>query len=103
MSTVSRRLPAQPHLDVPKRQARELLKQWRAALPEALDRIARQFPKSRKADHAKIAATTFRLSDAQLVVAREYGFSSWTQLKQRITASSLMIPLGAAIRADDRA
>jgi hypothetical protein len=29
MATVSRRLPEQPHLDVPKREARELLNQWR--------------------------------------------------------------------------
>ena len=31
MATVSRRLPQRPHLDIPKREARELLNAWRAA------------------------------------------------------------------------
>jgi hypothetical protein len=31
MATVSRRLPARPHLDIPKREARELLNACRAA------------------------------------------------------------------------
>jgi len=29
--TVSRRLPQRPHLDIPKREARELLNAWRVA------------------------------------------------------------------------
>ena len=39
MPTVSRRLPEKPDLDVPKREARSLLKEWQAKLPEALDRV----------------------------------------------------------------
>jgi len=31
MATVSRRLPQRPHLDIPRREARELLNAWRAA------------------------------------------------------------------------
>ena len=31
MATVSRGLPQRPHLDIPKREARELLNAWRAA------------------------------------------------------------------------
>jgi len=31
MATVSRRLPQRPHLDIPKREARELLNAWRTA------------------------------------------------------------------------
>jgi len=61
MATVSRGLPQRPHLDIPKREARDLLKQWRAAQPEALDRIRRRHPKFRAADHPAIAAATFRL------------------------------------------
>ena len=80
MATVSRGLPAKPHLEVPKREARELLVEWRAGSPEALDRIRRRHPKFRDADQTAIAAATFLLNDAQLVLAREYGFSNWAQL-----------------------
>ena len=39
MATVSRDLPERPHLDVPKREARELLDAWREGEIAALDRI----------------------------------------------------------------
>ena len=37
MATVSRDLPEQPHLDVPKREARELLNLCRKSDPDALE------------------------------------------------------------------
>ncbi len=101
MPTVSRGLPARPHLDVPKREARVLLDQCRNGDPESLARIRPRHPKFADADDSTIAAT-FRLSDAQLVIAREYGFSHWTELKQRIDANSVARALDTAIRADDR-
>lgn len=103
MTTVSRGLPRHPHLDVPKRQARELLAEWRSGRREALDRIRRRHPKFEHADDAAIAAGPCRLSDAQLVIAREYGLKHWTELKQRIDADTLARALAAAIRAGDRA
>src|SRR5215831_10630050 len=102
MATVSRGLPERPHLDVPKREARELLHQWRNAEPDALERIRHRHPRFAGADNSRVAAGPFRLSDAQLVIAREYGLAHWTELKQRITANSEMKLLAAAIRADDR-
>jgi hypothetical protein len=96
-------LPPRPHLDVPKRQARELLAAWRAAERDALDRIRRRHPKFADAPDATIAAGPFRLSDAQLVVAREYGLAHWTELKQRIGANTLAQALARAIRANDGA
>ncbi len=102
MATVSRGLPDRPHLDVPKREARALLKQWRAGLPEALDRIGRRHPKFREADPAAISAGKFLLNDAQLVVAREYGFSNWAELKERINANTVAGLLQEAIHKDDR-
>lgn len=102
MATVSRGLPDRPHLDVPKREARELLAQWRKGDPAALDRIRHRHPKYSAADDAAIAAAAFRLNDAQLVVAREYGFAHWTELKQRIEIDSPARALALAIRADDR-
>jgi ankyrin repeat protein len=101
MATVERRLPERPHLDVPKREARELLKEWRGRLPEALDRI-RRHPKFHEADHAAISAARFLLSDAQLVVAREYGFSNWAELKERIDGNTVAGLLQEAIHKDDQ-
>jgi hypothetical protein len=95
MSTVSRRLPAQPHLDVPKQQARELLRQYKAQVPDAIDRIRRRHPRY------DAIATRIKLSDAQLVIAREYGFDSWTQLKERITGNTAAQLIDKAIRAGD--
>jgi len=102
MSTVSRGLPERPHLDVPKREARELLDEWRKRDPEALERIRNRHPRFRGTDDPAVAAATFRLSDAQLVIAREYGFTNWALLKQRIESNSLARALALAIRADDR-
>lgn len=102
MATVSRRLPERPHLDVPKREARELLNQWRKGEPEAFDRIRRRHPRFAKSDNSVLAAEPFRLSDAQLVIAREYSFAHWAELKQRIAADASANALEAAIRADDR-
>ena len=89
MTTVSRGLPERPHLDVPKREARELLAPWRNGDRDALDRIRRRHPKFADADDAPVAAGPFRLSDAQYVIAREYGLAHWTELKQRIAATAL--------------
>src|SRR5688572_8587392 len=102
MATVSRDLPDRPHIDVPKREARELFKDWRAKSSEALDRIRGRHPKFREADDAAISAAKFLLNDAQLVIAREYGFSSWPELKQRINANTVAGLLQEAIRNDDR-
>ncbi len=102
MTTVSRDLPSRPHLDIPKREARNLLKQLRTGNPEALDRIRRRHPRFKDAGATTVKTAEFRLSDAQLVIAREYGFSHWAELKARINSNTLAERLDTAIRADDR-
>ena len=103
MPTVSRGLPERPHLDVPRREARELLDQWRDGQPEALERIRGRHPKYHDADRATLTTARLRLSDAQLVVAREYGFTNWSALKHRIELSAVADKLERAIHRDDRA
>ena len=100
MSTVSRDLPAQPHLDVPKRQARELLRQCKAKSIDALDRVRRRHSRFHKLGDGDIS-TLLKLSDTQLVIAREYGFSTWTQLKQRISDNTIAQLIDKAIRSND--
>jgi ankyrin repeat protein len=100
MSTVSRRLPASPHLDVPKQQARQLLQQCKAKSIDALDRIRRRHPRFHKAEDDDISIRA-KLSDAQLVIAWEYGFSSWRELKERITGSTTAQLIDTAIRSNN--
>jgi len=102
MATVSRGLPDRPHLDVPKREARELLEDWGKGDADALERIRHRHPRFQSADESVIATGPFRLSDAQLVIAREYGFAHWTELKQRIETNASAHALLAAIGANDR-
>lgn len=102
MATVSRGLPEKPHLDVPRREARSLLKDWRAKQPEALERVRRRHPRFRDTDTALSPEGKFLLNDAQLVVAREYGFSNWAELKERIQANTVAGLLQEAIHGDDR-
>jgi len=102
MATVSRGLPDRPHLDVPKREARELLADWRTGDGDALERIRHRHPRFATSDDQAIATAPFRLADAQLVIAREYGFAHWAELKQRIDANSPARALAFAIRAGDR-
>jgi hypothetical protein len=103
MPTVSRGLPARPHLDVPKREARELLEQCRKGERDGLDRILRRHPKFRDLPEDRLSASPIKLSDAQLVVAREYGFTNWAALKRRIAAHSIAHALEEAIRLGDTA
>ena len=102
MPTVTRRLPEQPHLDVPRRQARELLYAWRERIPEAVERIRHRHPKFQQRDGVA-DASALKLTDAQLVIAREYGFATWAALKQRIAAHRRARALQAALEEDDRA
>jgi len=103
MPTVKRRLPERPHLDVPRREARELLEACLKGYPEALERIRRRHPKFKGASGDAEITGHLKLSDAQLVIAREYGFVTWTMLKARIGAHSAASALRDAIWADDRA
>ncbi|HVV72023.1 MAG TPA: ankyrin repeat domain-containing protein [Verrucomicrobiae bacterium] len=102
MATVSRGLPERPHLDVPKRESRALLDHCRNGEPDSLERIRRRHPKFKDVADDKAIASSFKLSDAQLVIAREYGFSNWTALKQRISVHGVAGTLQDAIEADNR-
>ncbi|MEW9527991.1 ankyrin repeat domain-containing protein [Microbispora sp. NPDC049125] len=68
-------MPGRPRLDNFRRQARALQRAVRAGEPGAVARLARHHPGGVPGD-----ARALRLSAAQLVVAREYGFASWPRL-----------------------
>jgi hypothetical protein len=79
-----RRLPSNPNLDHLKYQAKDLLKDRSAHSPEVAQRIREFHPRFRRATDAEIFVAQLRLSDAQLTIAREYGFPSWARLKRHI-------------------
>src|SRR4029453_19068711 len=76
----TRVLREHPDLDQLKRQAKELLDAFRAADAAAGAEVAAHFD---GADRA-----TFALHDAQLVLARAYGFDSWPRLKAFVEGGS---------------
>jgi ankyrin repeat protein len=77
-----KQLPASPNLSHLKKQAKELLRSFRRGDPEAFRRVVDSLPSGQGLDPARIASRPFQLHDAQSCVSREYGFPSWTQLKE---------------------
>jgi SAM-dependent methyltransferase len=70
-------LPVRPDLDHLRDEAKRLLRRLRAGDRDALARVDAQGP-----------GLPVALSTAQLVIAREYGFASWAQMKTLVTKMS---------------
>jgi ankyrin repeat protein len=81
---MSSQLPPRPSLEQLKRQAKSLLKRQQAADSAALTRIRESHPRWRNLSGEQIAASPFALADAQLVIASEYGFASWSRLQSHV-------------------
>jgi hypothetical protein len=79
-----RPLPEKPSLQHLKYQAKDVLEGHAARDPAVAQRIREFHPRWAKASDAEIFAAHLTLSDAQLTIARECGFSSWTKLKRRV-------------------
>jgi ankyrin repeat protein len=80
-SLPTRSLREHPDLDQLKRQAKELLQAFIAGEEPAIQEVNAHFG---GADRAK-----FALHDAQLVLARAYGFDSWPKLKAHVDGITL--------------
>lgn len=76
------RLPARPSLEQVRKQAKELLRAYRAGDATASRRFRARIPRLTDALSEGMA-----LADAQFVLAREYGFENWAKLAQHITAA----------------
>ena len=79
-----RPLPPDPNLEHLKYQAKDLLKGHAAHNVSVAQRIREFHPQLNRASDAKIFTAQFRLSNAQLTIAREYGFATWARLKRRL-------------------
>src|ERR1700732_1475207 len=84
-----RRLPSNPNLDHLKYQAKDLLKEHTAHVTGVAQRIREFHPRFLRATDAEIFDAQLSLSDAQLAIAREHGFPSWTTLKRHIEKPTL--------------
>ena len=78
------RLPASPDLDHLRKQAKRLLRAFRAHDEEAVARFRASLPAAQSRPSAYVAAQPYRLHDAQSVIAREHGFRSWLELKRHV-------------------
>src|SRR5262245_5525848 len=78
-------LPASPDLGQQRKRAKDFLKAVRAGDSGALARFRYGHPSYANGTDDVIRAQA-QLSDAQWVIAREYGFTSWPRLKQHIEA-----------------
>ena len=103
-------LPSRPNLDHLKRQAKDLLRLYRAGDRRAFDRLRASLPAARHSDDDGLARMQLQLHDAQSCVAREYGCASWDELRTTVMMGRvddphlvhrwLMLAYGVAERSD---
>ncbi|MGE5813013.1 MAG: ankyrin repeat domain-containing protein [Acidobacteriota bacterium] len=88
-------LPERPSLEQLKHQAKDLLRAARAHEPAALERL-RILPAFAHTSDADLCRAALALHDAQSVIAREHGFSSWNALREQV--EELTLEFGAAVQ-----
>jgi len=77
----TRRLPQQPNLEQLRKQAKDLLEQYLGDDPAAIAEV-QQFEHKPDPSH-------FALHDAQRVLARAYGYQSWSKLKAFVDGANI--------------
>jgi ankyrin repeat protein len=77
-------LPERANLEQLKKQAKSLFHAARNQDPAALERF-----RTILASDRSVSEKTVALHDAQFVIAREYGFKSWNDLREHVEESSL--------------
>jgi hypothetical protein len=88
-------LPARPSLEQYKKQAKELVKAFRAeqsprssgseaVQSQAIQRVKKHHPRFADLPDDQIATTRFALADAQFVIALEHGLESWPKFAKHV-------------------
>lgn len=85
-------LPSHPSLENLKKQAKTLQKKWRAGDAETLARIRAAHPQYAASSDEQLCVLKPRLTDCQLVLARELAFNSWAQLKVAVESANHELP-----------
>ncbi|MBN3856937.1 hypothetical protein G3N59_26505 [Paraburkholderia sp. Ac-20340] len=82
-------LPPRAHPDHLKKQAKDLLRLYRAGDAQALARFTQSLPAAAHLAPSQLIALNLRLHDAQSCIAREYGFHSWADLNAFVEAQAI--------------
>src|SRR5436190_14096196 len=88
-------LPLHPNSEHYKKLAKELVKICKSGKPGTIHRegttvtvtpeqLLRRHPRLAKLPEAELQNARFTLSDAQFIIAREYGFQSWPKFIKHI-------------------
>jgi catechol 2,3-dioxygenase-like lactoylglutathione lyase family enzyme len=80
-----------PNLENLKKQAKLILRWHRERHYPVAAQIREHLPRFLKMPDSEILATSFKLSDAQEMVARQQGFDSWQALKTGLSTTSLKV------------
>ncbi|MEW6496999.1 MAG: DUF1835 domain-containing protein [Cyanobacteriota bacterium] len=91
------------NLEQQKKRAKELLHQFKASQDSALNRFQQHHPQAKHLNSTELVSFQPKLSDAQLVIARENNLPSWAKLKahiQRLDRIKQDIALGITSPAD---
>ena len=89
-------LPSRPSLEHLKKQAKSLLCSAQGGSPEAIARLSLFSGESTTSDSGANIADRLTLAQSQFVIAREYGFAHWAELKHHVE----LIELSAKSQAD---
>lgn len=81
---MKRALPARANLEHLKSQAKDLLEAFRRGDAVARQRFREALPAAHGCNEAQLSALELALHDAQSVIAREYGFKSFSELKAAV-------------------
>ncbi len=93
------------NLDQQKKRARELQRALQAGTADALQRAVQHHPKARGLTPQVISKQLIKLSDAQLIIARELGLESWPKLSahiEQLADARTAIAAGASAPDSDR-
>ncbi len=77
-----------PDLENLRKQAKLILRRHRERYHPVAAQIRALLPRFHDVPDAEILAATFKLSDAQEIVARQHGFDSWQALKTGLSTAS---------------
>jgi hypothetical protein len=81
-------LPERSNLDHLRKQAKDLLRQYRARDPAALAAVRQHLPAVKDKSDAELSTMLLQLRDAQSCIARQYGFPSWHEMKRHVPVRS---------------
>lgn len=77
-------LPERSNIEHLRKQAKDLLRQYRHNDPSAFQRLRKSLPAASGRDDPDLARLQLRLHDMQSCIAREYGFASWIELSEGV-------------------